>query len=119
MKKTVVIGVSENPARYAYKAVEMLRQYNYPVVAIGLKEGQIGDVEIHKDFVPMEDIDTVTLYVGPKHQPVYYDYIISLSPNRIIFNPGTENPELVSLAKKNNIESVQACTLVMLAVKNY
>jgi uncharacterized protein len=119
MKKTVVLGASENPARYAYKAVEMLRQYNYPVVAIGLKEGQIGDVEIHKDFPPMDDVDTVTLYVGPKHQPVYYDYIISLNPNRIIFNPGTENPELIQLAKQNNIESIMACTLVMLAVKNY
>ncbi len=119
MKKTVVIGASENPARYAYKAVEMLRQYNYPVIAIGLKKGQIGDVDIHSDFIEMDDVDTVTLYVGPKNQSVYFDYIISLSPNRIIFNPGTENNELMKLAKKNNIESVLGCTLVMLAVKSY
>lgn len=118
-KKTVVIGASENPERYAYKAVASLVNHGQDVVAVGLKDGKILNIPItsERKFIP--DVDTVTMYVGAKNQPAWYDYILSLKPKRIIFNPGAENDELAKLAAKNGIEVVEACTLVMLSVGNY
>ncbi len=119
MKTTVVIGASENPERFSYRAIRRLRQNNIPVAAVGLKEGTIDDVKIQTGFPKIENVDTVTLYVGPKNQPTYYDYIFSLKPERIIFNPGTENPELEEKASNVGIEVLEACTLTMLAVGTY
>ncbi len=118
-KITVVLGASENPARYSYLAVRKLNNYQHPVVAIGRKKGQIGDTEIHKDHIPVAEVHTVTLYLNPYNQKEYYDYILGLHPKRIIFNPGTENDELIEAAKKNGIEPVLGCTLVMLSVGTY
>ena len=118
-KPTVVIGASTNPDRYAYKAIKRLLDKGHTVYAEGLKEGRVEHVLISKDRLKYDDIDTVTLYVGPKNQPSWYDYILSLKPKRIVFNPGTENSELVELAHYNNIETVEACTLVMLSIGNY
>lgn len=118
-KKTLVIGASENPERYAYKAVKSLLGKGHEVIAEGLRTGKIDNVNISNEKKVYEDIDTITLYVGPKNQPSWYDYIISLQPKRIIFNPGTENEELISLAKENNIHTEEACTLVMLSIGNY
>lgn len=119
MKKTVVIGASENPDRYAYKATVSLQKNGFEAVPIGLQEGKINNVDILKGKPMIEDVETVTLYVGPKNQPEWYDYIISLKPQRVIFNPGTENPEFEEMLRKNNIEPVVACTLVMLSIGNY
>ena len=119
MKTTVVIGASENPERYSNRATKMLLARNFPAVAVGLREGKIGDMKIQTGFPKVENVDTITLYVGAKNQPVYYDYILSLKPKRIILNPGAENPELSELAKKNGIEVLDACTLTMLTVGNY
>jgi predicted CoA-binding protein len=119
MGKTVVIGASENPERYSNRAVKSLVHHNEPVVAIGLKTGKIGEVEILSGFPKLDDVETVTLYVGPQNQPAWYDYILSLNPKRIIFNPGTENSEFESMCKDAGIETVEACTLVMLSVGNY
>jgi predicted CoA-binding protein len=118
-KKTVVIGASENPDRYAYKATIALQKYQHEVVPVGLKEGQINGVRILKDQPSVEDVDTVTLYVGPQNQPAWYEYILSLKPKRVIFNPGTENDEFEKRLKEKNIEPVEACTLVMLSIGNY
>jgi uncharacterized protein len=118
-KKTLVLGASANPARYSNLAVKKLVAYKHPVVALGRRAGNIGDTEIITEKKPMDDIDTVTLYMNPENQKPYYDYIISLKPKRIIFNPGTENDELESLAKKNGIETEEACTLVMLSSLQY
>ena len=118
-KKTVVLGASENPSRYSYLAVEKLRRYQHPVVAIGRKEGKVGDVNIITAHPSEKDVDTVTLYLNPQLQQQYYDYILSLHPKRIIFNPGTENEELETLAKANGIEPVEACTLVLLGTGQY
>ena len=118
-KKTVVIGANTNPARYGYKATVALQRNNYPVVPVGLKEGEINCEKILVGKPDIKEVDTVTLYVGPANQPDLYDYIISLKPQRVIFNPGTENPEFESLLRKNNIEPVEACTLVMLSIGNY
>ncbi len=114
MKKTLVIGASENPERYSYKAIHMLREYGHPVVAISKKKGQTAGIDFCTDKVHFNDIDTVTLYVGPKNQSEFYDYIVGLAPRRVIFNPGTENGELIDLLREKQIEAIEACTLVML-----
>lgn len=118
-KKTLVIGGSDNPSRYSCLCIQRLRNLRHPVVAIGKKHGKVGDVEIETDQLPLKDIDTVTLYLNPVNQQPYYDYILSLNPKRIIFNPGTENDELVKLADKKGIATEEACTLVMLSTNQY
>lgn len=119
MKKTVVLGASDNPSRYSYLAVEKLTRYQHPVVAIGKQEGTIGSTAITTLRPDEKDVDTVTLYLNPQLQQQYYPYILSLHPKRIIFNPGTENEELYDLAKQNGIEPVEACTLVLLGTGQY
>ena len=118
-KKTLVLGASANPARYSFLAINRLVQHHHPVVAIGMREGLVGNVPIIKDHPPIEDINTVTLYLNPVNQQPYYDYILSLQPKRIIFNPGTENDELTALAEKNGITTMEACTLVLLGTGQY
>lgn len=118
-KKTVVIGASENPERYSYLAVERLKAHHHEVIAIGNTVGKIGDTRIITDKPTLEAVDTVTLYINPSRQPAYYNFILSLHPKRIIFNPGTENDELFQLAKENNIEALEACALVLLATGQF
>lgn len=118
-KKTLVLGASDNPSRYSYLAIQRLRSHGHPVVAIGRKNTKVNDVIIEKEKQEVNDIDTVTLYLNPTHQQEYYDYIVSLKPKRIIFNPGTENEELIRLAKENKIQPLEACTLVMLSTGQY
>lgn len=119
MKKTLVLGASENTERYSNLAVKKLIAYNHPVVALGKRAGMIGNIPIITEKKLIEDIDTVTLYLNPLHQKPYYDYIIALKPKRIIFNPGAENEELETLATKNGIKTMEACTLVMLSTSQY
>jgi len=120
IKKTLVLGASPNPTRYAYLAVQRLVSKGYEVVPLGIrKNATIGDLPILNGQPSLEDIHTITLYLNPGRQEPYYDYILSLKPNRIIFNPGTENPTLIQLAKANGIEPVIACTLVMLSTDQY
>jgi predicted CoA-binding protein len=118
-KKTVVLGASPNPSRYSHMAVKRLASHNHPVVAIGKRTGSVGSIEIETDHLPVDGVHTVTLYLNPHNQREYYDYIMSLQPRRIIFNPGTENEELEQQAKEAGIETVEGCTLVMLGVGMY
>jgi hypothetical protein len=118
-KKTLVLGASENPSRYSYIAMNRLKAHKHPVVAVGRKEAEVAGIQISKTPVEEEGVDTVTLYLNPTLQKEYYNYILHLHPKRIIFNPGTENPELMRMAKKKGIEPVVACTLVMLATGQY
>ncbi|NHN26136.1 CoA-binding protein [Flavobacterium jejuense] len=117
--KTLVIGATTNKERYAYKAIHSLVGKSHQVVAIGAKKGMALDVVIETEKIPFKGIDTVTLYINPQIQREYYDYIISLEPRRVVFNPGTENPELYTLLDENNIEYEVACTLVLLATNQY
>ena len=121
MKKTVVIGATPNPNRYAYLAVNDLLNNGHEVVPVGIKSGTVKELEILdlRKKPQIDDVDTITLYIGPQNQPEWYDYLLSLNPNRIIFNPGTENTELRSRADQLGIETDYACTLVMLAVGTY
>jgi uncharacterized protein len=119
MKKTLVLGATPNPERYAYMATQRLKNAGHEVLPVGRKKGVIDGIVIENDTPQYKDVDTVTLYLNPDNQKPYYDYILSLNPKRIIFNPGTENWELVKLAKEQGIETEVACTLVMLSVGNY
>lgn len=118
-KKTLVLGASANPARYSYLAMQRLREHDHPVKAIGLNKAIVEDVQIETAATPNDDIDTVTLYLNPANQKQYYDYILSLKPRRIIFNPGAENEELAKLANEQGIKTLEACTLVMLGTNQY
>lgn len=126
LKHTLVLGASLKTSRYSNISIQRLRKYNHPVTAVGLVEGRVGDTEIitfdsafaNIDAIK-EHLDTVTLYLNPKRQVAYYDFIISLQPKRVVFNPGTENPELYSLLKEAGIEYEIACTLVLLATNQY
>lgn len=119
MKKTLVLGASLNSSRYSNMAIHRLRAQDIEVVAFGLREGMVENVAISKEKKLYDNLDTITLYLNPKNQKDYYDYIIELNPNRVIFNPGTENPELISLLKENGIEAEVACTLVLLSMNQY
>lgn len=118
-KKTLVLGASDNPSRYSFLAINKLRANDHPVVAIGRKKAKVKDVDIDTEKKAQQDIDTVTLYLNPDNQKEYYDYILSLHPRRIIFNPGTENEELAAMAKEKGIQPMEACTLVLLSTGQY
>lgn len=118
-KKTLVLGASENPERYSNMAIKKLKQHGHEVVAIGAKDGEADGVKIHKDHPDFKDLNTVTMYLSEKNQHQYYDYILKQKPERIIFNPGAENPELFELAQKNGITPQNACTLVLLSTNQY
>jgi len=118
-KPTVVIGASPNADRYSYKATLSLQNHLHTVYPFGIKKGVINGLEIINSKPTLLDIDTITLYIGPENQPQWYEYILSLKPKRLIFNPGTENPELIAIAKTNGIETEIACTLVLLSINHY
>jgi uncharacterized protein len=120
-KKTVIIGATTNTSRYAYLAAEMLTRYGHEIVPIGVKKGELFNQPILDigQRPKVEGVDTLTLYIGPQHQPEHYDYLLSLKPKRFIFNPGTENPEFEKLVEKSGAEVVEGCTLVMLRTGQY
>lgn len=113
-KKTLVLGASPNPSRFSYKAIHNLLKHEYPVIPMGIRKDEVAGMRIVNNQPHFTNIHTITLYVGPQRQSQYYDYLISLKPKRIIFNPGTENDELMGLCRENGIEVVIHCTLIML-----
>lgn len=121
MKKTVIVGATPNPSRYAFLAARDLTHHEHEIIPLGIKKGEVLGKPILNIFEkpPISDVDTVTLYIGPQHQPEWYDYLIGLKPKRIIFNPGTENPEFEKMAEEKGIETLEACTLVMLRTGQY
>ena len=118
-KKTLVVGASENPERYSYLATKLLVAHGHPVLCIGLKEGRIDDTPIVTGEPVLIDIHTITLYVNPTAQHALIPYLFSLNPRRIIFNPGTENEAFTMVAKQKGIETMDACTLVILKTGQY
>ncbi len=119
MKKTLVLGASNNPTRYSYAAVRRLKQLGLEVVPVGNKTGEVEGIPLVNGKPMIENVHTVTLYLNPQRQEDYYSYILSLNPKRIIFNPGTENPVFIKKAEEAGIEVVVACNLVMLATGEY
>ncbi len=118
-KRTVVIGASSNPSRYAYKAVIALSDEGHEVYPIGIKNGQINGIDIIVDRPKIKNVHTVTIYLSKKNQAQEADYILDLKPKRIIFNPGAENEALNQLAREKKIITEQACTLVLLRTTQY
>lgn len=118
-KKTLVLGASSNPDRYSNMAIHRLKAAGHPVVAVGNRSGEAHGISIHKEPVSSPDIHTITLYLSPDNQKPYYDYILSLKPKRIIFNPGTYNPELIQIAEQNGIRCEIACNLVLLSTGQF
>jgi len=118
-KKTLVLGASTKPERYAYKAISMLVDKGHSVLAIGQNAGEVAGIKIQTKAIPLKNIDTITLYLNPKRQRDYYNYIVESKPKRVVFNPGAENPELYQLLELNNIKAEEACTLVLLTTNQY
>ncbi|KAA1243233.1 CoA-binding protein [Aquimarina sp. RZ0] len=118
-KKTLVVGASLKPTRYSYLAMNRLKEYAHDVVAIGLRQGEVSGIKIETELINFKEVDTVTLYLNPIRQKTYYEYIVGLNPKRVIFNPGTENPEFYKILKKAAIEAEVACTLVLLSTNQY
>ncbi|WP_299257174.1 CoA-binding protein [uncultured Aquimarina sp.] len=118
-KKTLVLGASLKSNRYSNLAIHRLVNHKQNVVAFGLREGEVSGIKIETDLIDFDDIDTITLYLNPARQKQYYEYIVSLNPRRVIFNPGTENPELYDILKRSTIEAEVACTLVLLSTNQY
>lgn len=121
MKKTLIVGATANRGRYAFLAAQMLSDYGHEIVPIGIKSETVLGKEILnlREKPALDNIDTITLYIGPQNQPEWYDYLLSLKPKRIIFNPGTENDTFEKLAEEQHIETVEGCTLVMLRSNQY
>lgn len=119
MKKTLIIGATTNVERYAYKAAKMLTEEGHPIVPFGIKKGEVFGEEIINDWQDFKNIDTVTLYVGPARQNEYINKIISINPNRVIFNPGTENKEFYNKLNDAGVEYQEACTLVLLRTNQF
>ncbi|ADB39029.1 CoA-binding protein [Spirosoma linguale] len=119
LKKTLIVGATEKAGRYANLAAYRLLRHGFDIALVGLKEGQIEGRPIQVGQPDLENIDTVTMYVGPQNQPPLYEYIKRLKPRRVIFNPGAENPEFERQLKAEGIEPIEACTLVMLSVGTY
>lgn len=119
MKKTLIIGATNNSERYAYKAAHKLTEAGHEVVPFGIKKGEVAGVPMINEWKSFEGIDTVTMYVGAARQDEYIDNIISIKPKRVIFNPGTENPVFQSKLEAAGIDFEEACTLVLLSVNSY
>lgn len=118
--KTAVVGVTPNENRYAYKAVSKLREHNFPVTSLGFRPGNIAGVEIETIWPKsISNLKVVTMYIGVARQPEFYDYIINLSPKKVIFNPGTENIEFYKKLNAAGIQYEEACTLVLLSTGIY
>lgn len=119
MKKTLVLGASSNPMRFSHKMIKTLLRHDYEVVALGLREGEIAGVKILTGKPKIEKVHTISMYIGPKRQPEYYDYLLSLKPQRIIFNPGTINKEFMKIAERKGIDIVTDCALIMVSSGHY
>jgi predicted CoA-binding protein len=117
--KTLVVGASTKPERYSNMAIRSLLHHGHEVVALGLRKEEVMGVKVETDFPEFNNIDTVTLYLNPQRQKAYYTYLLSLNPRRIIFNPGTENPAFMNLAREQGVEVVEACTLVLLSTNQF
>jgi len=119
MKTVMVLGASPNKRRFSHSCVKSLLRHGYEVIPIGKRKGEINGLSINTEKPAVQTIDTVTLYLNAENQKEYYKYLMDVSPNRIIFNPGAENPELRAMAEENNIDVTEACTLVMLNSGNF
>jgi predicted CoA-binding protein len=120
-QKTLIVGATTNPTRYAYTAASMFDERGLDFLPIGIKTGEVFGREILdlRAKPALEGIHTITLYIGPENQSEWIDYLISLKPKRIIFNPGTENPIFSKKAREAGIQTLEACNLVLLSTNQF
>jgi uncharacterized protein len=118
-KKTLVLGASDNPARYSFLAIHKLREHKHPVVAFGKRAAMVEDVPVQPEPAPIKDLDTVTVYLNPNNQKFYYNFVLEQHPRRVIFNPGAENPEFEKILTEQGVQVMEACTLVLLGTGQY
>lgn len=119
-ERVVVIGASDKPQRYSYKAIESLLVYGHQPVPVNPALKEIKGIKVINDIAGIKgEVDTVTLYVGPERLETMAEAIVSLKPKRIIANPGAESDKMKKLAKEAGIEYLEACTLVMLATGQF
>ena len=119
MKKPLILGASTNPARYSYLVANKLARKGYPIVNVGRKVGEVAGVAIEPPEHIHDDIDTITVYIGPQNQEPYMDYIEKTKPKRVILNPGAENAAFAERLRSQGIDTIEACTLVMLNTGQY
>jgi predicted CoA-binding protein len=118
-KKTLILGATSKPEKAAFKAIQMLVAKGHSVIALGQNVGEVAGIKINTKAIPLKNIDTISLYINPTRQKDYYNYIVEAKPKRVLFNPGTENPEFYQLLELNNIKFEAACTLVLLTLNKY
>jgi predicted CoA-binding protein len=118
-KKTLVFGASLHGYRYSNLALRRLAEKGIETVGFGLEAGKVAGVDIRTDLETIGDIDTISLYMNPGLQREFYKDILRIRPRRVIFNPGTENPELSALLTQEGIAVEVGCTLVMLGTGQY
>lgn len=118
-KPTIVLGASTNPTRYSFLATNRLLGAGHTVFPVGIKKGEIAGISIINDREIIENVDTISLYIGPDHQEEWKSYIMETKPNRVIFNPGTENPAFEKELIDAGIDAVEECTLVLLSTSQY
>nr|WP_315199170.1 CoA-binding protein [uncultured Flavobacterium sp.] len=118
-KKTLIIGATTKPEKPVFKAIEMLVAKGHSVLALGQNTGEVAGIKINTKAIPVKNIDTISLYINSTRQRDYYNYIVEVKPKRVLFNPGTENPEFYQLLELNNIKFEAACTLVLLTLNKY
>ncbi len=119
--QVVVLGLSDDKERYAYKAASRLKEASYQkVVGVHPSGASVLGLTVYKDLAEVQGpIDTLTVYVNPLKLDLLYESILRSKPRRIIFNPGTEHPGLMKAAKQKGIQVLEACTLVLLSTKQF
>ncbi|MGR3810199.1 CoA-binding protein [Jiulongibacter sp. NS-SX5] len=117
--RTLIMGASTNPSRYAYLAAHRLVRAGHEIIPFGIKKGEVAGIKILNSLETIEDIHTVTLYLGKRNQEDYVDFILNLKPKRVIFNPGTENPEFMQKLNEAGVDAFEACNLVMLGIGQF
>jgi predicted CoA-binding protein len=119
-QKVAILGASRKPERYSNKAFHMLREYGHKVLPVSPGFSELEGVPVFANLGEIhEPVDTLTMYVGPAISSDLLSAILQLNPKRVIFNPGSENPELESALEKSGIKVEEACTLVLLRTKQF
>ncbi|AWV99065.1 CoA-binding protein [Arcticibacterium luteifluviistationis] len=118
-KNTLILGASTNPTRYSYLAANRLARHKHPITLVGIKKGEVAGEVIQNSIDGIENIHTVTMYLGERNQLEYEDFLLALNPKRVIFNPGAENPSLMKRLEEQGVETLEACTLVMLSTGQF
>jgi len=119
-ERVLIVGASDKPDRYAHKALVSLRRHGHEVVLVHPRLKEIEGLPVHSDVSGITGaVDTVTMYVGPAISAGLGDKLTALKPKRIIFNPGSENPELQGRLSAAGIQVEEACTLVLLATDQF